>query len=146
MVKVLLWLDDVRNPLDTKQSWLPHSELLVTHGIVWVKSFSEFVEHISTNGLPDFISFDHDLGNEYHWVEVEPLNEDGTIPSAHVILYDSFEEEKTGFHCAKWLVEFCLDNNKRLPAFRVHSANPVGKKNIESLLVNFSRFIDDCGD
>ena len=39
--------------------------------------------------------------------------------------------------CAKWLIEYCLDNNKNLPEYYVHSANPVGAKNIKSLLDSF---------
>jgi len=80
----------------------------IPEGFIGLRSFEEFVSHITTNGLPDFISFDHDLGLE-----------------------------ESGFDCAKWLVTYCLDNEMALPDFTVHSQNPVGKKNIESLLNNF---------
>ena len=79
-------------------------------GFERVYDYEGFTEFISRNGLPDFISFDHDLG----W-------------------------EKTGYDCAKWLVEFCLDKNLILPEFQVHSQNPVGKENIEALLNNFKK-------
>ena len=72
--------------------------------------FEEFVNYISQNGLPDFISFDHDLG-----------------------------EGKTGLDCAKFLVEYCLDNQIHKINFQVHSQNPVGKENIEFLLKNFNK-------
>lgn len=75
-----------------------------------VYTFEEFVAHILQNGLPDFISFDHDLG-----------------------------EGKTGFDCAKFLVEFCLDHQLRLPEYKVHSQNQVGKENIEKLFENFKK-------
>ena len=39
--------------------------------------------------------------------------------------------------CAKWLVDFCMDNKVELPKFYVHSANPVGADNIRGLLNNF---------
>lgn len=43
-------------------------------------------------------------------------------------------KEKTGYHCAKWLIYYCLDNNKKLPRIiLIHSMNNVGVKNIESL-------------
>jgi len=77
-------------------------------GFERVYDYEEFTEYISQNGMPDFISFDHDLGLG-----------------------------KTGFDCAKWLVEYCLDNQVSLPEFTVHSQNPVGKENIEKLLANF---------
>jgi len=79
-------------------------------GFERVYDYEEFTEFISQNGLPDFISFDHDLGLG-----------------------------KTGYDCAKWLVEFCLDKNLILPEFQVHSQNPVGKENIETLLNNFKK-------
>src|SRR5690554_7456668 len=80
----------------------------IPEGFIGVRSYAEFVTYIETNGLPDFISFDHDLGLE-----------------------------ESGFDCAKWLVNYCLDKKIGLPEFTVHSQNPVGKKNIESLLNNF---------
>ena len=78
-----------------------------------VYDFEEFIDLIIQNGLPDFISFDHDLG-----------------------------EGKSGFDCAKWLVGYCLDSNLKLPEFLVHSQNPVGKENIDGLFSNFSKFIN----
>ncbi|WP_209389122.1 cyclic-phosphate processing receiver domain-containing protein [Chryseobacterium sp. RR2-3-20] len=74
-----------------------------------VYDYDEFVNFINKNGVPEFISFDHDLG-----------------------------EGKTGFDCAKFLVEFCLDNGVSDINFQVHSQNPVGKENIEKLLDNFN--------
>ena len=46
-------------------------------------------------------------------------------------------EYETGFDCAKWLVNYCIDNNKELPKWYKHSANPVGKENIDRYLTNF---------
>ncbi|UOE36979.1 cyclic-phosphate processing receiver domain-containing protein [Chryseobacterium oryzae] len=91
-----LYLDDLRKTPDNFER---------------VYSYGDFVKYISENGLPDFISFDHDLG-----------------------------EEKTGYDCAKFLVEFCLDHQLCLPEYVVHSQNPVGKENIEKLFENFERF------
>lgn len=93
MKNIYLYLDDVRT---------------VPDGFVLVKNYEEFIEHINQNGLPELISFDHDLG-----------------------------EEKTGYDCAKWLVEYCLNNKQTLPKYNVHSQNPVGKENIEMLFINF---------
>lgn len=77
-------------------------------GFIGVRSYAEFVGYITKYGLPDFISFDHDLGLE-----------------------------ESGFDCAKWLVDYCLDHQQKLPDFVVHSQNPVGKENIIGLLENF---------
>ncbi|TZF81763.1 hypothetical protein FW774_17045 [Pedobacter sp. BS3] len=82
----------------------------IPQGFIELRSYKAFVKFISENGLPQFISFDHDLG-----------------------------EEKSGYDCAKWLVEYCLNTNLPLPKFEVHSQNPVGRENIEKLLYNFRR-------
>ena len=58
-----LFLDDIREAPDN--SWNV------------VRSYDEFINYIEENGAPDFISFDHDLGEA---------------------------TEKTGYDCAKWLV------------------------------------------
>lgn len=78
---------------------------------VVIKSYSEFIDFIITHefNLISEISLDHDLG-----------------------LID--ETEKTGHDVAKWLIEYSLDNEVSLPLIRVHSANPVGCKNIISLI------------
>ena len=88
-----IYLDDVRT---------------IPEGFIGLRSFKEFVTYIEANGLPYFISFDHDLGLQ-----------------------------ESGYDCAKWLVAYCLDNEMKLPDFVVHSQNPVGKQNIASLLSNF---------
>ena len=117
-----LFLDDLRIPKDA--IGLVSSNL---NQFYWandwdiVRCYDEFVSYITKNGLPDFISFDHDLADE------------------HYIGTDT--NEKTGFECAKWLVDFCLDNDGQIPDFMVHSANPVGKKNIESYLANAQKHL-----
>lgn len=90
-----LYLDDLRD---------------IPKGFIAARSYKEFLHYINQNGLPDFISFDHDLGLE-----------------------------ESGYDCAKWLVNYCLDHQKQLPDFVVHSQNPVGKQNIESLLNQFKK-------
>lgn len=78
-----------------------------------VYNYEEFVEYLERKGLPDFISFDHDLG-----------------------------EDLSGYDCAKYLVAYCLEHQRSLPDYQVHSQNPVGKENIERLLENFRRIIE----
>lgn len=75
-----------------------------------VYDYDEFVLFVNAHGLPAFISFDHDLGLG-----------------------------KTGYDCAKFLVDYCLDNKINTINFTVHSQNPVGKENIEKLLSNFNK-------
>lgn len=102
-----LFLDDFRNPPDS--SWDT------------VKSYDEFVAHIEKNGVPDIISFDHDLGKEHYGYYIDYIAQgaDSEIP------YEEFVE-KTGYDCAKWLIERGI-----LPKeYRIHSMNPAEAMNI----------------
>lgn len=110
----ILWLDDVRNPFLDFELKVP----VVAGDIVWVRSFEEFNAWITNNGTPDVISFDHDLGD---------------VNDAH--------PEKTGMDCAKSLIDYCIDNDAKLPRIYVHSSNPVGSENIRCLLNNFLKNI-----
>lgn len=87
-----------------------------------VRSYDAFINYIRQNGCPEFISFDNDLGED----------DDGNL------LPD-------GYAAAKWLVyESGLD--LRDLRFKVHSANPVAKIHIESLLTNYIRFLNEGSD
>jgi hypothetical protein len=93
-----LWLDDERYPTD---------------GTVWfiARNFSDATWYVIHYGLPEFISFDHDLGSS----------------------------KITGMDFCKWLCNFIMDND--LPynglEYRVHSANPVGAANIDAYMAQF---------
>jgi len=105
-----LFLDDTRQPPDP--SW----EV--------VRTYSGFCDYIDRNGVPDVISFDHDLADEHYatvsW-QCEPL--------VDVIDYTTFKE-KTGYECAKWLIA-----RGTLPKqYFVHSLNPVGAQNIRFIM------------
>lgn len=113
--KKLLWLDDIRNP--DESDWLNFSPIPRPFDVFWVNSYLEFINWILENGLPDGICFDHDLGG------------------------DEFSNEKTGYDCAKWLVNYCIDNNETLPKWNVHSSNSAGKENINKLFLNFIKNI-----
>lgn len=126
-----LFLDDLREPSDafkyTQDSAYVDKEWEV------VRSYDEFVDfivdkYINHNDLPALISFDHDLADEHYYREPDE--------------YEKFTE-KTGYDCAKWIINFCLDSDISLPECKVHSMNPVGKHNIRTLLENF--VCDICG-
>lgn len=104
-----LFLDDIRT-IDTVY---PKTDI----DFVIVRSYDACITYIRENGLPEFMSFDNDLG--------EDENRD--------VLPD-------GYAVAKWLVYesgFDLTGFK----FNVHSANPVAKDQIEGLLNNYMKFI-----
>lgn len=104
----ILWLDDRREPYyylykkksDSKaflRNKAFYNNLLSKYDakFTWVKNIDEFKNFILTNGVPDFVSFDRDLG---------------TAPI-------------TGMDCAKWLVDYCKENGVKFPKYFVHSAN-----------------------
>ena len=101
--------------------------------MVWVKSYQQFVDWIIKNGLPEAICFDHDLGME---VALDARAKGMSKRKSRLLK----QEEKTGYDCAKWLVEYCMDNyDCPLPLYNIQSANPVGKANIDGLLKHFIR-------
>jgi hypothetical protein len=125
----ILWLDDIRNPFINLEGRVPKEE----GTIEWVLSYEQFVQWINMFGLPDIISFDHDLADEHYtppqyW---ENYQESKEYQEAQNYL------EETGMDCAKWLVDYCMDNDVPLPIYYVHSANPVGADNIRGLLGNY---------
>lgn len=97
-----LFLDDIRVPQ--------------TEGWEIVRSYDNFVKWIEEKGIPDVISFDHDLAD-----------------------VDDLTKEKTGYDAAKWLCEYCWMNGVPLPDYNVHSANPVGRDNINQLLSSYKK-------
>lgn len=69
-----------------------------------------------------FVTFDHDLGDNAY--------------AALARGDENFGDEKTGFHCAVWLVEYCADHKTPFPKYQVHSMNPVGAKKIRGYIEN----------
>lgn len=127
-----LFLDDIRHPEDAYE----YTKQMMFFTNVWhvVRNYNEFVEWIEKNGLPAFISFDHDLADSHYtpehlWVD---YNKSKEWQDAQV------HTEKTGYECAKWLVDYCLNNGLKCPQYYCHSMNPVGKDKIVGLLGSFS--------
>ena len=120
-MKTLIFIDDERNFEDVTWVSYPHFDKVVT-----LRQYHEFENYIddiviqggTLEGL--YFSFDHDLGLE-----------------------DSERNrELTGHDCAWYLVELMgeMKTNPNTINYWVHSQNPVGKKNIESLLENYLDF------
>jgi hypothetical protein len=84
-----------------------------------VRSYEEAIQFVTEHGCPDVISFDHDLGIGPNGIEY------------------------TGYHFALWLIEQDMSGVIIIPtdfSFIVHSANPIGKIKIESLLKKYLEF------
>lgn len=105
-----LYLDDIR----------PAPE-----GWVLARDYWEFRKIIVEHGLPEEISFDHDLAGPHYALRT----------SEEIEEYGGDEwRELTGYDCAKMLVDHCKFHHLPLPKWSVHSMNPVGRQNIEALL------------
>ena len=134
--KTLLWLDDIRDP--NKADWLLQYApefMYDQEQVVWVKSYDQFTTWILENGLPHTIAFDHDLGEDVARDKVV-----SGISKRQARLQK--RETMSGYDCAKWLVEYCMDNKVLLPNWTIQSANPVGKENINALLNNYKKTIN----
>ncbi len=127
--KNLLWLDDLRNPFEGK--WIEEfaPEYLNSGSIIWVLNYEEFIEWIRKNGLPQKICFDHDLGED---VAIKLVSKGVNKKKAREVK----KLAKSGYDCAKWLVDYCIDHDLQIPDWDIQSANPVGKENINGLLIN----------
>ncbi len=104
-----------KNPIYLEKDW------------VICRNFGCFKATILDMGMPDFISFDHDL-------QSYPT----TLAEAEYAAKYNYEE-KTGYTCAKWLVEYCREKGHKIPEFAVHSMNPVGSERIFSLLTKATK-------
>ena len=125
-----LFLDDIRNPKDCANGLVPTNLNKFYWENDWfiVRTHNEFVDWITKNGLPDFISFDHDLADVHYTMDFSKyITNQGT--------------EKTGYDSAKWLGDYCMDKKVKLPNFIVHSQNPVGKANINGYLTNLLKYL-----
>lgn len=125
-MKKLLWLDDIRNPVENKwKRWIKenvnYSGVLEIH---WVKDYTQFVSWVLQHGLPFVVCFDHDIMLEHYMYRPEEE-------------FKNIEWAENGYDCAKWMVDFCKKNNLPFPRYAVQSANPEGKEKIIGLIQNF---------
>lgn len=128
-----LFLDDIRVPADVFNYIKNPIYLEKSWNIV--RNYDEFINVIEKLGLPNLVSFDHDLADE-HYNEVMYVSTD-----AYNQLYPTFEE-KTGYDCAKWLCNHCIENKKEFPDYLVHSMNIVGSLNITSYIENIKKYME----
>jgi hypothetical protein len=117
--KFWIYLDDTRTPLSSNNEWVDWNPEWTV-----VRSYDEFVNKVNEIGLENIeqISLDHDLDrtamNEWLYNTVKN----------YTINYDNIKE-KTGYDCAKWLVEQ-WKKGKPVVTVVTHSANAIGSANI----------------
>ena len=118
MRKYNIYLDDLRTPID--DNW------------IICRNYDEFVDKVKEIGIEniDTISLDHDLG------ETAIREYFKNVTTNYILDYDNIHE-KTGYDCAKWLVEQSINTGIHLPLILTHSANPIGSANIMGYINNF---------
>ena len=130
-----LFLDDKRNPVHCigymYQRIGRKNPIYLENDWVICRNYISFVNTIENMGLPEFVSFDHDLSFDHYGI---------SSPEDWRDYYDKPEREKTGYDCAKWMVNYCMDNKESLPEYAVHSDNIVGAENILSYLKNAGKW------
>jgi hypothetical protein len=125
-----IFLDDFRHPYDAFHIW-KDTDFLKLEWVI-VRSHQEFVDKITTEfekgNWPSLISIDHDLHPEHYEIG----------ENANFQKFDySLITVPTGLQSAEWLIEFCKDNKLEMPAYKVHSQNTIGRKNITAALESF---------
>ena len=118
MEKVNIYLDDIRTP--NEESW------------IICRNYDEFVDKVNEIGLDNIenISLDHDLG------ETAIREYFKNVTNNYILDYANIHE-KTGYDCAKWLVEKSTETGVNLPTILTHSANPIGSANIMGYINNY---------
>ena len=117
-MKYNLLLDDIRDIKDVYK--MTKNSVYLSDDWLKAKDYEQFVNIIENIGMPQIISFDHDLAPEHY---------DLTIISG---------DNKNGNDCAKWFIEYYKKEKEKsnvdFPRCYIHSMNPVGVKNIMQTL------------
>lgn len=131
----ILWLDDQREPYSyfkkkktDSGAWVRNNDFYQENifnnykpNFIWVKNLPEFSEYIIENGLPDLVSFDHDLSSK-------------TVKCDH-----------NGADCARWLVNYCKENGLQMPKCFAHTANNKQRPILNDILgLNESIILESC--
>lgn len=129
-----LYLDDQRIP---ENSFKKFGFSVYENSVDWfiVRDYDDFVSHIKKYGMPELISFDHDLADSH----IDYFFNNGGSENPPDPMKANFKE-KTGYDCAKWLIELCMDKDVDFPEYLVHSMNPVGAENIKGLIESYKKF------
>jgi len=122
-----LFLDDIRDPRMAYDTCIRDPRYLML-GWVIVRNFEEFITKIMDDGVPDLVSFDHDLADIHY---------SNYFSGSWENKYYEKNEEKTGYQCLKWLCDYCIEHKELIPECIFHTANTVGKENMKNYYMNF---------
>jgi len=101
--------------------WLDDIRKMPTNFDIWFKKGQELVDYIKEGKPITFISFDHDLSFK-HYFGLNPYN------------------KLTGYDVAKVIEEMAFKNKIKRFKWAIHSANPIGAKRIEWVMINADKF------
>lgn len=123
-----LFLDKIRNPDEVNWVELPK----VNKPTQWtvVRNPLDFKLRVTSFGLPEFVSFAHNLSPEHSTVDWSKF----TIPDYNAL------ENKTGYDCACWLIDYCAMYDRDFPSYQVHSRNTIGGEHIHSAVWAYKRW------
>lgn len=128
-----LFLDDFRTPEMAFTNCLRDTRFLKEEWII-AKSHSDFINIVQTQFalgfFPKLVAFDHDLAD----VHYEFLNKSSEWWEMYYLQENS---EKTGYHSAKWFIEFVIENKLQVPDVLIHTNNHHGGLNIKSLFSSY---------
>lgn len=124
-----LFLDDIRQPCDAFTYITDYRYNKLNWSVV--RNYEQFISIIKNQGVPDLVSFDHDLSYEHYdlYNKTDYLSYDE--------YYNSHDREMTGYDCAKWLCDYVYNNNLKFPEYMIHSYNKIGSINIDKYIKNF---------
>lgn len=120
-----LFLDDIRNPRDVTWVELPLGPWVI------VRNFLDFRVTVGARGVPDYVTFDHDLAQEHY--DPNLWKKTGIADYAKL-------QNGTGYDCVVWLIEHCLTFDIAFPSYAVHSLNPVGRDRIKAAIKNYESY------
>jgi hypothetical protein len=98
-----LWLDDTRPKPQTTYEWKV------------AKNIDEFKKLIMDEGMPKYISFDHDL-EEMHY-------------------FRKYDDMRTGLDCVDWLIKYTKEHEYPFPKWSIHTMNYIRAVDMRGLLL-----------
>lgn len=118
MKTVGVFLDDERNPEDV--IWIQYPDNIEWKVVRTMREFVAWCVLVDKDVIQNAVfSFDHDLQDFDH----------------------SSSVEYTGYTCIKWLVDYLIYSDFKLPdSVYFHSQNPIGRDNMQTYYENARKF------
>ena len=130
-----LFLDSIKLPVDAYDTMILRvgDKASRYQNLEWdiVRTYNQFVKWINDNGMPELVSFGHDLTEE-HYEIVCACGSSEDFP-------EEFEDE-TGHDCVLYLIEYAKDHPaEKFPEVMVHSMNPYGSERIHDTINRYNK-------